>query len=938
MSIPIAESSTMFLRTRTLSTSDPTDPTRPRRRRTGLVPALAAATAGALLVLGLPTLAAAEEVPVEPASVAATQADATGADAGAEETPSPPPEAPPAEAEPATPAGSAAGAEAAGEPPAAPASETPPAEAPAAPPPADEVPPAEEVSPPADVPAEPAPSGDTARTGSEPRGGGHDDDDDDDDDGHGSKANLAVLKEVADLVPLGDAGWRVEYTVTVENNGWYAAKYDLSDSLARFGDDIGFEAAEWTGPNGTSGEWTNLPNELETELADDVQIASGTSHEYTVRVFATVTQESFDGRTWKCQRHEKSAGGFRNTAILEFAGGWRTASDCATPEVAELTLIKHVDNTPIEGLAVDPADAADWLLVAETVGLNPQRFEATGNEDGVSLIVPADTWNLHEIVSPVSTNPLVPDWYAASDWSCGRAQVDGASVRLKAGHRVSCEITNTAEPDVSLELVKSHQLPPGSGDAVEAGDSFAWQVTVTNTGMPLAGLDVSDLIDEQLEQTGPATFEPAEGWTQLSDVSDPNFLATFSGVFDTGAVATIFIPVRMLDPEPAETPPAVGPDDPAPVLPPLDESPLPNEACVTVPGWVAAPVCDDDEIPVKRIDAGAYVRCVNDVPWLYYSIQTTDSVPPGPVTVTWTSGDGTLTTEPIPVDGLTGRLLWPGAAVDADGIPYQWPGWRPLTEEDLTNPPVPGERFLDLILDETVPTYPWRDMETPAQITFSVNPSQTVLAVYPMAMPSCEIERPDELVIDKTSNVTNAAPGSNFSYTLQVSSVGTGAAEPVELIDEIPSDLRVDSIATAPEPAFPRWENCTVTGQNSAGYGGTLRCDLLGVLGPNLTAAPPVTLGVHLNESTTATSVVNTGEVCWDAAPGDDEPGVVQCEEDSVTITVPQHAATPAGGGGGKALAKSGFDGGPLLWAGGALLLVGGLATALAIRRRNGRI
>jgi uncharacterized repeat protein (TIGR01451 family) len=275
--------------------------------------------------------------------------------------------------------------------------------------------------------------------------------------------------------------------------------------------------------------------------------------------------------------------------------------------------------------------------------------------------------------------------------------------------------------------------------------------------------------------------------------------------------------------------------------------------------------------------------------------------------------------------------------VDANGIPSEWPGWRPLTEQDLTDPPVPGDRFLDLILDEDVETYPWRDMDQAATIVFSINPSQTVMALYPMALPSCEIERPVELVIDKTSSVTNAKPGSNFDYTLQVSSVGTGAAEPVTLVDEIPSDLRVDGISTAPEPAFPRWENCTVSGQNSSGYGGTLQCELLGVLGPNLTTAPPVTLSVHLNERTTATSIVNTGEVCWGEAPGDDEPGVIQCAEDPVTVTVPPRPATPAATGGGRGLAASGFDGAPFLWAGGALLLVGGLALVLGIRRRQGR-
>jgi hypothetical protein len=737
-----------------------------------------------------------------------------------------------------------------------------------------------------------------------------------------------------------DGSYELQYEIIVTGDDDRDVVYDLSDALD-FPEGIGFEGEAYDPAGDLVAGWSGVdPN---YQLANAVTVEAGDTDVWTIVVTATV-DALLDPDDARC--HHPGTG-FYNVAQYSSGAVDRYVDACADIPVAELTLIKTVDNSALDGLPVVGAEPADWTLMAEQGDLG---YSTLGSAEGRTFVVTPGEWELSEAPTSGETNPLVPDYYSASDWVCswghhGPAEPVEGVVEIDEGEHVTCEITNTAEPDVDVMLIKTHELAPDAdGDAVEAGDEFEWVLEVTNLGMPLTSLEVTDMIAEELEQTGPATFDPADGWTQTSTVDDPLFAATYEGLIGTDEQVEIRIAVRVLEDEPVQTPPVVGPDDPAPVLPPLNEDPVPNEGCVAIPsggGGEGAALqdanpdndCDTDEVPVKRIDPGAYVRCVNDVPYLYYSIQMTESVEPGPITVTWTSADGTLTkTETIPADALSGRLLWPGAAVDANGIPYEFPGWRPITEADLTNPPVPGTRFLDLILDENVATYPWRDMTNPASITFSVNPSQTVLATYPQALPTCAIERPAELLIHKTASVTSAAPGSNFDYTLRVESFGTGAAEPVHLIDEIPADLRVDRITTAPAPQFPRWENCAVTGQTSGGYGGVLRCDLLGVLGPNFPTAPDVTLGVHLREGTTASSIVNTGEVCWGEAPGDDAGGIEQCAEQSVTVTVP-HAAAPASSK--TRLSATGFDGGPLIWAGGALVLLGAIALSLSIARRR---
>src|SRR5690606_4391579 len=64
--------------------------------------------------------------------------------------------------------------------------------------------------------------------------------------------------------------------------------------------------------------------------------------------------------------------------------------------------------------------------------------------------------------------------------------------------------------------------------------------------------------------------------------------------------------------------------------------------------------------------------CDGDVPYLLYRLTAT-----GPdsstATTTWItpSGDDVVLTD----QPLSGRVLWPGAVVGADGSPLDWPGW-----------------------------------------------------------------------------------------------------------------------------------------------------------------------------------------------------------------------------------------------------------------------
>lgn len=742
-----------------------------------------------------------------------------------------------------------------------------------------------------------------------------------------------VTKELVGTPERGDDGnWTVTYEVVVTNESDTQDQYyDLEDDL---GFPAGVEILTAVATNDAGVDTTGWNGDSETTLADDVPILASAVHTYTIVVVADVDEITVIDHV-TCEA-STSGRGFFNEAVLDNGTIVTEVDDCDTIPVGRLTLQKHVDLSAFEG--IDLADLGlgdleqlapkDWLLT----GTGAVESIAVLGHVGTVFTLPTGDYGLsEEPTAEAAAHPLLK-YFFSQGWICDRDGEGVDTALVEVGELTSCDLTNKAElVDVGIE--KAYDLSGLPDDAIEGGDEFSYVLTVTNhSSIDVADLDVTDLVDPQLEVTGAATFEGVGTWTEQPTVGDNEFAAHGVGPFEPGDVTTITIPVRLPQPDPVETD-IVGPDDPAPPTPEIQLGDIPNEACVAItdgegvlPDLIAANNCDEVEVPRKAIDPAAYVRCVADVPWLYFDVAVSEHVEPGDITVTWTSADGTLTeVRTIAWEDRNEPMLWPGAAVDENGIPYEFPGWRPITEEDLTNPPVPGTRFGDLILDENVPTYPWRDMVNPATITFSVNPSQSVLAVYPQALPACELDREPEVDILKTASVEEAKPGTNFEYTLEVTATGVGSADPVEVFDEIPSHLRVDDITTAPAPAFPRWENCEVTGQDADGYGGLLHCDLLGVLGPNYPVAPPIVLDVHVDPDTTATSVENTGEVCWQNADDTSEDPEVICDDSTVTVRIPQP------------MAATGFAGEPFIWGAAGLVLLGGLlvAAGIVIRRRK---
>ncbi|MBD7958598.1 cell wall protein [Microbacterium sp. Sa4CUA7] len=130
--------------------------------------------------------------------------------------------------------------------------------------------------------------------------------------------------------------------------------------------------------------------------------------------------------------------------------------------------------------------------------------------------------------------------------------------------------------------------------------------------------------------------------------------------------------------------------------------------------------------PEEPTLAGSFAvgECERDVPWIDYAVELTDpdaQVATGTVTLTLSDGTNstTLTLGELVDNRLSGRVLWPGAAVDAEGNAAGWPGWA---YRDGTWVPTDGN-------------FAWTRGAISAVL--EVNPQLAVPLAYPPGTPEC---------------------------------------------------------------------------------------------------------------------------------------------------------------------------------------------------------
>jgi len=128
-------------------------------------------------------------------------------------------------------------------------------------------------------------------------------------------------------------------------------------------------------------------------------------------------------------------------------------------------------------------------------------------------------------------------------------------------------------------------------------------------------------------------------------------------------------------------------------------------------------------------------ECDGDVPYLRYAVTATGTEN-DTVTITWLNPSG----DDVVQSGLpmSGRVLWPGAVVDASGAPLDWPGWR--LEGGVW---VEGDEF---------------DWVRPSvDVKLEVNPELTMTAAYPPSSPSCATNPPGTVPPEEPGEPTPGA-------------------------------------------------------------------------------------------------------------------------------------------------------------------------------------
>ena len=301
---------------------------------------------------------------------------------------------------------------------------------------------------------------------------------------------------------------------------------------------------------------------------------------------------------------------------------------------------------------------------------------------------------------------------------------------------------------------------------------------------------------------------------------------------------------------------------------------------------------NDDEVttPVRWMQVAAHAVCVAEAPWLDWTAELHNVAAGEDLVLEWyadVDGDGEPDGEPVRTqvlatsegDLMAGRVLWPGAEVDEDGLATLLPGLRPVERGETAT-------WEDLVEDETLPEHALRG---DVVLRFAVNPERSVGLAFPPMTPECLVDRSADLEVTKVADVERLAPGDAVTYTIETRSTGNGAARDVVVTDTVPAALKVERVTTG-EPEDARgaaWAGCTVEGADARGYGGTVTCELDGVL-PRGQAAPHVTVLATVDPEAGPGPVVNVAEVRWldsDEHVVEDEAEVEVVPEDELATT-----------------------------------------------------
>jgi hypothetical protein len=316
---------------------------------------------------------------------------------------------------------------------------------------------------------------------------------------------------------------------------------------------------------------------------------------------------------------------------------------------------------------------------------------------------------------------------------------------------VATEITTTDDDEIPENDRDEAQLAIGSVDVsttvdglpdlVEAGSTVAGTVRYTNGGVRDAdGVQYFLTIGEPGNVPDDVTFTRVPPGAVI-DFDPDTGIATITGLPETLTVGDVL---------------EIGFSYTAPAM---DVGPVVVTSAITT--------SSEDAIPENNTDAGesafffieisVAALCVDDAPYLDYTVTPVGFTPDGSATIRFIGSD-TVAVQTLTEQPLSGRLLWPEAGIDSDNRGNAWPGWTRF-----------GGAWVE------VPT----TVRPEVTVAFDVNPTASRVLEYPAGSPDCFTNPPADLESVITGIATETAPGTPVDGVVTWRNVGGTAAPDV---------------------------------------------------------------------------------------------------------------------------------------------------------------
>ena len=313
---------------------------------------------------------------------------------------------------------------------------------------------------------------------------------------------------------------------------------------------------------------------------------------------------------------------------------------------------------------------------------------------------------------------------------------------------VSTEITTTDDDEVPENDRDDAQLAIGSVDVatavnglpdlVEAGTLVTGTVSYTNGGVRDAenvqyfltlgepGNVPADVTFSNVPPGATIDFDPATG------------VATISGLPDTLTVGDV-VSIGF-----SYTAPATG------------AGPVVVTSAITTTSEDAIPENNSDsgDTAFFFIEIAVAAVCVDDAPYLDYTVTPVGFTAPGGATIRFIGAD-TATVQTLTDQPLSGRLLWPEAGVDSGGRGDAWPGWTQMDGAWIE-----------------VPT----TVRPEITVAFDVNPTASRVLAYPPGTADCFTNPPADLESVISGVAPQTIPGDPVDGIVTWRNVGGTAA------------------------------------------------------------------------------------------------------------------------------------------------------------------